>query len=66
MELNLENATWDEVRVAMDCTPTKKGFSRLQALRWLYEGKSRQEAASLSSFSTHQVLRSKPVLKISV
>ena len=41
MELNLENATWDEVRVVIDCTPTKKGFRRLQALRWLHEGKSR-------------------------
>ena len=57
MELNLENATLDEVRVAMDCTPTKKGFRRLQALRWLYEGKSREEVAALSFFSTRQVLR---------
>lgn len=57
MELNLENATLEEVRVAMDCTPTKKGFRRLQALRWLYEGKSREEVAALSFFSPRQVLR---------
>ena len=57
IELNLENATSEEVRVAMDCTPTKKGFRRLQALRWLYEGKSREEVVALSCFSQRQVLR---------
>ena len=57
IELNLENATLQEVRVAMDCTPTKKGFRRLQALRWLYEGKSREEVAGRSCFSLRQVLR---------
>jgi transposase len=57
IQLNLENATLEEVRVAMDCTPTKKGFRRLQALRWLYEGKSREEVAALSCFSLRQVLR---------
>ncbi len=57
IELNLENATSEEVRVAMDCTPTKKGFRRLQALRWLYEGKSREGVAALSCFSIRQVLR---------
>lgn len=41
----------------MDCTPTKKGFRRLQALRWLYEGKSIQEVAALSFFSQRQVQR---------
>ena len=41
IELNLENATLQEVRVAMDCTPTKRRFRRLPALLWLYEGKSR-------------------------
>jgi hypothetical protein len=39
-ELNFENATLEEVRRAMDCTPTKKGFRRLQALLWFYEGKT--------------------------
>jgi len=43
--------------MAMDCTPSKKGFRRLQALRWLYEGKSRNEVAELSCFSLRQVLR---------
>lgn len=57
IELNLENATLAEVRVAMDCTPTKKGFRRLQALLWLYEGKSREEVAALSHFSSRHVLR---------
>ncbi|MBK8036711.1 MAG: helix-turn-helix domain-containing protein [Verrucomicrobiaceae bacterium] len=57
IELNLENATLEEVRVAMDCTPTKKGFRRLQSLRWLCEGKSREEVAALSGFSPRQVLR---------
>lgn len=57
MELHSENATLDEVRVAMDCTPTKKGFRRLQALRWLYGGKSREAVAALSCFSPRQVLR---------
>jgi transposase len=55
--LNLENATLEEVRIAMDCTPTKKGFRRLQALRWLYEGKTAQEVASLAHFSERQILR---------
>ncbi|MBK8094587.1 MAG: helix-turn-helix domain-containing protein [Verrucomicrobiaceae bacterium] len=53
--LNLENATLEEV-VAMDCSPTKKGFRRF-ALRWLYEGKSREQVADLSGFSLRQVLR---------
>ena len=57
IELNLENATLEEVRRAMDCTPTKKGFRRLQALRWLFEGKSREEVAALSGFRLRQVLR---------
>lgn len=57
LELNLENATLAEVRVAMACTPTKKGYRRLQALRWLYEGKSREEVAALSDFSLRQILR---------
>jgi len=41
----------------MDCTPTKKGFRRLQALCWLYEGKTAQDVASLSNFSERQILR---------
>jgi transposase len=53
----LENATLEEVRVALDCTPTKKGFRRLQALRWLYEGKSREEVAALSDFHPRHILR---------
>lgn len=57
IELNVDNATHDEVRVAMDCTPTKKGFRRLQALLWLYEGKSREEVSALSRFSLRHVLR---------
>lgn len=57
IELNLEHATLAEVRVAMDCTPTKKGFRRLQALLWLYEGKSREDVAALARFSLRQVLR---------
>lgn len=56
-ELNLENASLDEVKVAMACTPTKKGYQRLQILRWLFEGRSRQEVAQLSYFSDRQILR---------
>ena len=41
----------------MDCTPTKKGFRRLQALLWFYEGKTYQEIAALSHFSERQILR---------
>ena len=72
IELNLENATLAEVRVAMDCTPTKKGFRRLQALLWLYEGKSREEvetqvqqiAALLGTeCRAHDVLYSSRILK---
>ena len=37
IELNLENATLEEVRTSMDCTPIKKGFRRLQGMRWLYD-----------------------------
>ena len=55
--LNFENASFEDVIVAMECTPTKKGYRRLQVLRWLYEGKSRQEAAALSYFSDRQILR---------
>lgn len=57
IELNLENATLEEVRRAMDCTPTKKGFRRLQALGWLFEGKSREQVADLSGFSLRHVVR---------
>jgi len=56
-ELNFENATLKEVRRAMDCTPTKKGFRRLQALLWFYEGKTYQEVAALAHFSERQILR---------
>lgn len=56
-ELNFENATLEEVRRAMDCTPTKKGFRRLQALLWFYEGKPHQEIAALAHFSERQILR---------
>jgi transposase len=55
--LNFENATLEEVRRAMGCTPTKKGFRRLQALHWLYEGKSRKIVAEFSGFSERQILR---------
>ena len=41
----------------MDCTPTKKGFRRLQALLWFYEGKTYQEIASLSHLEARQILR---------
>ncbi len=41
----------------MDCTPTNKGFRRLQALLWFYEGKTYQEIAALSHFSERQILR---------
>lgn len=41
----------------MDCTPTKKGFRRLQALRWLYEGRTVEDVALLSHFSRRQVHR---------
>ena len=57
IELNLENATLEEVRRAMDCSPTKKGFRRLLALGWLFEGKSREQVADLSGFSLRHVLR---------
>jgi transposase len=56
-ELNVENATLEEVRRAMDCTPTKKGFRRLQAILWLYEGKLREEVAALAHFSERQIFR---------
>ena len=41
----------------MNCTPTKKGFRRLQALHWLYEGKSREIVAEFSGFSERHILR---------
>ena len=56
MMWNLENATLAEVRVEMDCTPTKEGFRRVQALRWLYEGRSREEVTAPSCFSPRPVL----------
>ena len=57
IELNLENATLEEVRRAMDCTPAKKGFRRLQVLLWLHQGKSRETVAELSCFSQRHILR---------
>jgi transposase len=55
--LNFENATLEEVLRAMDCTPTKKSFRRLQALLCFCEAKSYQEIASLFHFSERQILR---------
>ena len=57
IELNLENATLEEARRAMDCTPAKRGFCRLQALSCLFEGKRREQSRDLSGFSLRHVLR---------
>ncbi len=41
----------------MHCTPTKKGFIRLQAIYYLYQGKPWEFAAELGMVSERQLLR---------
>ena len=48
MQLKYENATLEEVSVAMDCTTPKRGSPGLQALSWLYGGNSREAVATHS------------------
>lgn len=43
--LNLSNASHDEVVVAMNCAPSKKGYQMLQAIDFLYAGESVKSVA---------------------
>lgn len=43
LELNKENFTLEELRVASNCAPKKEGFKRYQAIEFLYTGDSKQE-----------------------
>ena len=57
LQLNRENATLEEIERAMDCTPSKKIFIRLQALAELYRGQSWERVVSLSRVGERQILR---------
>jgi transposase len=55
--LNRENATLEEIRVAMECTPCKKAFLRFQAIYYLHKNQDWQLAAELGLVSHRQLLR---------
>lgn len=57
LQLNRENATLEEVERAMDCTPSKKVFIRLQAIGQLYRQESWERVLALSRVSSRQLLR---------
>ncbi len=57
LQLNRENATLEELERAMDCTPSKKVFIRLQALAELYRDQSWERVVSLSRVGERQLLR---------
>lgn len=57
LELNVENATLAEIERAMDCTPSKKVFIRLQAVAELYRGQEWGRVVQLSRVSERQLLR---------
>jgi transposase len=57
LQINFENATLDELEVAMNCAPTKKGFVRFQVFFWLYQGWSQDKALQLSRVSQRQFRR---------
>lgn len=41
----------------MECTPTKKGFRRLQVISWLLQGRSVEDVSLLAGYSQRQILR---------
>lgn len=55
--INKENAELREIEVAMDCTPSKRIYLRLQAIFYLYQGESWELVVKLSRTSERQVLR---------
>lgn len=57
LQLNRENATLEELELAMDCTPAKKVFIRLQAIVQLYRDEPWERAVILSRVSERQLLR---------
>lgn len=57
LQLNRENATIEEIERAMDCTPSKKVFIRLQAIGLLYQNESWERVLRLSRVSARQLLR---------
>ena len=57
LQLNRENGTLEEIERAMDCTPSKKVFIRLQAIAQLYQGQPWERVLALSRVSARQLLR---------
>jgi hypothetical protein len=57
LQRHRENATLEEIECAMDCTPSKKVFIRLQALAELYREQSWERVVGLSRGSQRQLLR---------
>ena len=55
--LNRENARLEEIERAMDCTPAKKVFIRLQAIAQLYQDEPWERVVALSRVSARQLLR---------
>jgi hypothetical protein len=52
---NAENATPEELRVAMDAAPNKRSYVRLSAMRALLLGYSRQEVCELNDRTDRMV-----------
>jgi transposase len=57
LKLNKENATLEAIKVAMECTPSKKGFIRLQAIYFLYQEYEWNLVAQLALITPRQLLR---------
>lgn len=55
LEPNAENATPDELRVAMEAAPNKRSYVRLSAMRALLLGYSRQEVCELNDRTDRMV-----------
>lgn len=54
---NPENASIEEIRTAMDASPTKKGYIRLNAIFLLFEGISKKTIAKSSLVTVHTLNR---------
>jgi len=57
--INWDNATLEEVEVAMRCAPTQQGFLRLQAIHLLLRGYSEEEVSDITQRSMSNVNRLK-------
>lgn len=53
--INYETATLEEVEIAMQCSPTKEGYNRLEGISFLYKGYSKEQVAELKRVTLRAV-----------